>query len=145
MYDTAALLPLVPFTLWQGYLMVSHQFPQIDIQILTSQVLFLDNSIIPLSSFHYQSLFSSSQLLCPALPTWKLLWPMPLTDFFHCLPVASLSLTSSHFLWKIETILVLILLIHAELFLRSLSIPSMKHSLQELNYDLKLKFSVLLT
>lgn len=91
--------------------MVSHQFPQIDIQILTSQVLFLDNSIIPLSSFHYQSLFSSSQLLCPALPTWKLLWPMPLTDFFHCPPVASLSLTSSHFLWKIETILVLILLI----------------------------------
>lgn len=125
--------------------MVSHQFPQIDIQILTSQVLFLDNSIIPLLSFHYQSLFSSSQLLCPALPTWKLLWPMPLTDFFHCPPVASLSLTSSHFLWKIETILVLILLIHAELFLFSLSIPSMKHSLQELNYDLKLKFSVLLT
>lgn len=61
--------------------MVSHQFPQIDIQILTSQVLFLDNSIIPLMSFHYQSLFSSSQLLCPAITHLKPAVPDALDSF----------------------------------------------------------------
>lgn len=89
-YDNATLLPLLPFTLWQGYLMVSHQFPQIDIQILTSQVLFLDNSIIPLNSSHYQSLFSSSQLQCPAITNLKTAVPDAL-DWFIPMPSSCFS------------------------------------------------------